>query len=236
MKRFLSLLLVMMVFAAPTEDEVYAKNVNYNSAVVNEAEIADGNLLEDKLVEAFPHLQDDILNATTIKNTAKCRSAQQDNPQIVYREGKWIDEEEYVAIAFDEDGAYSAYNLLIGEGKKTWLGGTTSSGTSYRNVYNATLRVSNSYYLHTITISPISYSIVSNGYDSFINTGIATSPIESHVTANPVRMKESSTNYAYACYNMKNVLIMEQSTQHGFPIEIRIRNNNVNVYLFGEQI
>ncbi len=158
------------------------------------------------------------------------------NLNVVYRESKWISDDELLGIAFDENGVYSAYDLLVGEGSKTWIGGTSASGTGYRNIYDATLMVSNSYYLYAITIYPISYSVVNNGYDSFIDTGIATSPIMPCLTAYPVQMQETAQSEAYACYDAKNVFKIEQSSEVSFPIEIRISNNNVYVYLLGVQI
>lgn len=232
----------MLTLLASADGDMYNTNQNLertklqSTATIKDVEVVNDNLLEEKLLEAFPHLEEDILNATTEKNISASRIAQQDVSEIVYREGKWIDEEEYIAIAFDEEGAYSAYSISFGTGKKNWSGGTTSSGTSYKNVYNAILTVSNSCYLYTVTIFPISYSIVNNGYDSFIDTGIATTPIDSCVTANPVQMKETASSYAYAYYNVNNVLILEQSTAYSFPVEIRIKNDNVYVYLFNQQI
>ena len=93
------------------------------------------------------------------------------NLNVIYRESKWISDDELLGIAFDENGAYSAYDLLVGEGSKTWIGGTSASGTGYRNIYDA-----------------------------------------------------------------KNVFKIEQSSEVSFPIEIRISNNNVYVYLLGVQI
>ncbi len=192
---------------------------------------------ENKLIEAFPNLEDEIRNANNM--VARNRSSETpavEKDAVVYRESKWVDENELIGISFYEDGAYSAYSLLTGEGKKNWIGGTTSSGTAYKNVTDATLTVSNSYYLYTVTIFPISYSLVSGGYDSFIDTGIAVSPLDSCLLASPVQMKETASSPAYAYYNAKNVLILNQSQQCDFPIEIRISNNNVSVYLFNVQI
>ena len=93
------------------------------------------------------------------------------NLNVVYRESKWISDDELLGIAFDENRAYSACDLLVGEGSKTWIGGTSASGTGYRNIYDA-----------------------------------------------------------------KNVFKIEQSSEVSFPIEIRISNNNVYVYLLGVQI
>lgn len=84
---------------------------------------------------------------------------------IIYRESKWIADDELLGIAFSSDGSYSAYSLIVGEGKKNWSGGTTPSGTSYKNAF-----------------------------------------------------------------------ILTQSQVVDFPIKIEISNDNVRVYLFGEQI
>ena len=65
----------------------------------------------------------------------------------------------------------SLFITIILTGLETWIGGTSASGTGYRNIYDA-----------------------------------------------------------------KNVFKIEQSSEVSFPIEIRISNNNVYVYLLGVQI
>ena len=65
----------------------------------------------------------------------------------------------------------SLFITIILTGLENWIGGTSASGTRYRNIYDA-----------------------------------------------------------------KNVFKIEQSSEVSFPIEIRISNNNVYVYLLGVQI
>ena len=65
----------------------------------------------------------------------------------------------------------SLFITIILTGLENWIGGTSASGTGYRNIYDA-----------------------------------------------------------------KNVFKIEQSSEVSFPIEIRISNNNVYVYLLGVQI
>lgn len=62
------------------------------------------------------------------------------------------------------------------------------------------------------------------------------SPLDGHVTAYPVQMKETASSPAYAYYYQKNVFKINQSDVVDFQIKIEISNDNVRVYLFEVQI
>lgn len=183
---------------------------------------------DEMLKEAFPELSGYFESTGRVKTSDVSK-----DQNIVYRQSKELDTGIEAEIAVLSDGTYMAYLL---KDKDEWIGGSSSTGSGYVSLKRATLVVWQSIGLYTMTIYPVSYTLVNGGYDYFSETGIASTPINSNIAAYPVQMKENASSSAFTMYMGKNVNAIYQSQEIDFTVEVRVGGDQVRVYLGGKQI
>lgn len=183
---------------------------------------------DKKLKEAFPELSGFIESAGKRKSADVSSDA-----KVIYRQSEDLDSGETAEIAILSDGSYMAY---LFKDKHEWIGGSSATGSGYVSVKNKTLTVWQSLGLYTMTIYPVSYTLVNGAYDYFSGTGIASTPINSYIAAYPVQMKENASSPAFTMYMGKNVNAIYQSQEIDFTVEVRVGGDEVYVYLGGKRI
>lgn len=130
------------------------------------------------------------------------------------------------------DGTYASVQSWIGNAY--WSGGTTQSGSGYKNTLNRRLTVHYSLARSPMIISNISYSIVSGGYDSFLAHGRAQLGTSSF-GPQQIKTVENSTGPAYVKFSglTENPFTSAPITM---LVEIRAGTDSVKVFLENSQI
>lgn len=215
-----------ILFLASVQTPILANEVQEKQISMTKTEA------DRKLKEAFPELKNYIDNANETVRENSVQMLANEEVEVIYRDTKET-EEETIGIALMSDGTYAAYSLA---GSCKWNGGNYSSGTGYTSRTNATVTVWRTGCLYTMTIYPVSYTLVQGGYDSFNATGIASTPANPYVSASAVKMKEDASGAAFLDYQIPNVSSVNQNVYVPVHIRITVGGNDVKVSADGYQL
>lgn len=241
MKKKLCTLLIGTLLSMSLSTSVFA-NTDTNTidlSAETTSKLQENLEFTEKLKTEFPHLSSIIENADakaithTNPYSSSFNSIEDDLVTPIHEETKKISDNEELSIVVLSDGSYIA---------KHWIGsykisGSSSSGSGYQTMQNASMVVKYSLSVELINVGPFGYTLMNGSYDQFDYVGRAATSYNNHIDPASTILKETASYPAHAFYYVPMAVIAgDKAYFETVSLELVVGSDTFKVYLNGYRI
>lgn len=148
---------------------------------------------KNEVASVFPEYKELLLHGGT-----QHKSKMTDN-EVIIEETRAVDENTKYSLKLYNDGTYGVVKTI---GSYTWYQDSSTSGSGYVS-YRGTVIASvyKNFISDDITVTPVAYTLVNQGYDYFDEVGYSSSVLRPEPLFPQIKYKEDSNSPASAMFN-----------------------------------